>query len=356
MTGGAILERILPKDAKYNYHVKVKHDSGGRAFTSYTYEDTPFDLEGLVPEERIAVEGYIPDSASGIVKKYTFFWEAPETGVYELQLPYGGVNQCMIAGVAISNNNTSNERPMGKAYLEKGWHEFTLMIESGHPSLTMIGAKDEYPVHPANSFRPVEFEEKKWATDSTGKPASFLLGAWATDAEMPSAPRATASFYGATPANDPEFPSAVKFNGDKSMMHLNEIRQTSHELTFAAWVKPESLEGTLSLFTRQKEKDNAYAQRGGVLLQAHGDQLGLVDFWAHPPKWASLEVGKWQHIAFVVNANKENLTRLYLNGEQVAEFQRGVVRFEVPAPTMELFGRFRRRLEAPGTSAYKTYE
>jgi hypothetical protein len=353
LEGGMIRARYLHPAARAKYGMSVKHDTGATGDVQYEYVGDRFDLAGVRPEDRLAVDEFLPDGTGGVIRTYEAYWKAPAFGTYEFDLPFGGANRLDVDGVRVTSNHVEDAQPMGKIMLEPGWHRLTMMYEASMPGVSVIGPGIERALTAADFMHPRTFDELRWNEDAAGRPASFLLGAWAMPGKVTRDVRLQSETFGATPTQDPDHPGAVRFDGERSLVLIKRPRQTSRELTFAAWIKPAKLDGTQVLLNRQKPVDNPYAQRGGFTFALAGDSFHLIHYWHHPPKFHRVKAGVWQHVALTVAADPKKgntLLEFYLDGSKVHRFVHPHV-MEVPCAYMELFGQADRRKTDPKTTA-----
>jgi len=109
------------------------------------------------------------------------------------------------------------------------------------------------------------------------------------------APQSTATRVAAGFAN-----GGVAFNGTQSIGLPALTTATAY--TFAAWIKPSSLDGGL-------------IQGGGLNGTLDGGVITLQAGTAKAVTSATLSAGKWQHLAFTIS----DMLRVYLDGKLVAE-------------------------------------
>jgi hypothetical protein len=353
LQGGMIRARYLHPAARAAYGISIKHDTGATGNVQYEYVGDRFDLAGLRPEDRAAVDEFLPDGTGGVIRTYEAYWKAPASGTYEFNLPFNGANRLDVDGIRVTSNHIDGAQPMGKIMLQPGWHRLTMMYEASMPGVSVIGPGIERALTAADFMRSRTFDALRWYEDAAGRPVSFLLGAWASPAKAASDVRLESETFGATPVRDADHLGAVRFDGNRSLVLIRKPRQTSRELTFAAWIKPDKLDGTQVLLNRQKPVDNPYAQRGGFTFALARDEFLLTHYWHRPPKFGKLEAGVWQHVAVTVAADpkrKNTLLEFYLNGSKVHRFVHPHA-MEVPCAYMELFGQADRRRTEPKTTA-----
>jgi hypothetical protein len=357
LDGGMIRKRYLKPDAKPVYDIVVKHDTGATGGVRYEYAGGVFNLRGIEPQDRVAVDGFLPDATGGVIRVYEAHWRILRGGAYEFNLPFNGVNQLLIDGIPVSGNHIPNAQPMGKILLQPGWHKLTMMYEASDPGVSVIGPGIERALTTADFMRPRTFEAKAFAVDASGLPDSFLLGAWALRGKEKGDVRLQSEIFGAKPEAGGGHPGALRFSGDKSMVLIKRPRQTAQELTFSVWIKPDELKGKQVLLNRQKPVDNPYAQRGGLFFQLANDQIQLFGYGRNrPPKFGKLEAGVWQHLAMTVAVvGKNTILEAYLNGKKIHRNVHPHV-IEVPCMYMELFAQAERQKTAPKTTADLAHE
>jgi len=293
------------------------------------------------PEEAVAVQEMLPDNVGGIVRQYSGFWWAPESGVYTFTMNNEGSNKLLIDGVHVASNHNLDSRPEGKVILEAGWHEFVLMYENSYPGLWMNGPAGEAELLVSDFFHPSGTREQAFVADDSGKPVSFLLGAWFREGKAQDDRRMKSEIFGATPADHPAHPGAYRFSGDRSMILVRELSQTSQDLTLSMWVKPEAFEKHQSMVLWNRQKVGwVYSQRGGAYLRLTNGKL-CPGFHGRnrPPQLDGLKIGEWQHIAMTIKSdvpNQRALAELWLNGEKIwSELHPNAL--NIPTYYMELF-------------------
>ena len=347
---GMIRRRYLRPDAKPVYGMTIKHDTGATGGVSYEYPGGVFNLEGIEPEDTVAMDDFLPDDTGGVVRVYEAWWRVAAGGVYEFNLPFNGVNQLLVDGIPVTRNHVPDAQPMGKILLEPGWHRLTMMYEASNPGISVIGPGIDRALTAADFLRPQAFDAKPCDT------GSFLLGIWAQPKAAAKDIRLTSETFGAKPEADEEHPGALRFSGDRSLVLIKKPRQTAKELTFAAWIKPDELKGLQVLVNRQKALDNPYAQRGGFTFALDRDVFHLIHYWHGRPKFGKLKAGVWQHVAMTVQVQGRNtLLEFYLDGKKVHRMMHPHA-MEVPCQYLELIGQANRRKTEPKTTADLNYD
>lgn len=305
-----------------------------------------FDNQGLQAEDVMAVDDFLLDAKGGIIKSYKAYWQAPETGLYEFNLPFDGINQLIIDGVPVSGNHYEGAVPNGKIILENGWHHLIMNYEASVPGIRVISSGKERILNSADFKRPAHIKDIPFAIDKLGKPASFMLGAWALPGQECQDIRLKSEIFGAKPDEGSDRPGALRMSGIKSMILLKGLRQTSEGLTFSAWIKPDTVKGEQMLFNRQKPVDNVYAQRGGFYFQLVNDQLELLGYgFFERSRSGRIQEGVWHHIAATVQLNRPagyTVFEIFLNGKRIDRRLYPHI-LDVSCDYMELFGQAERQ-------------
>ena len=298
-------------------------------------------------EETVVVHEMLPDNVGGVIRQYTGYWWAPEAGVYTFTMNNEGSNKLLVDGVHVASNHNKDARPEGRVILEPGWHEFVVMYEDSYPGLRVSGPGGDRELRVSDFMYPADTREMAYGTDRGGKPASFLLGSWFREGKAQDDRRMKSEIFGATPADDPVHPGAYRFSGDRSMVLVRELSQTSQDLTLSMWVKPEAFEKHQSMYLWNRQKVGwVYSQRGGVYLQLTDGKL-CPGFHGRnrPPKLDGVTVGEWQHIAMTIKSdvpNKRALAELWLDGKKIwSEIHPNAL--NIPTYYMELFAQVDRQ-------------
>ncbi len=305
-------------------------------------------------EETVVVHEMLPDNVGGVIRQYTGYWWAPETGVYTFMMNNEGSNKLLIDGVHVASNHNQDARPEGKVILEPGWHQFVVMYENSYPGIRMQGPTGEADMLVSDFYYPADINQELYVADDAGKPASFLLGAWFRDGKEQDDRRMSSEVFGAEPAETAGHKGAVRFSGDKSMILVRELSQTSQDFTLSMWIKPEGFEKNKLQYLWNRQKVGwVYSQRGGAFLRIQGDRLSPGFHGRNrPPTLDGLEAGKWQHIAMTIKSDvpkSRALAELWLNGEKIwSELHPN--QLNIPTYYMELFA----QVDREHTNLFKT--
>ncbi|WP_040914287.1 chitobiase/beta-hexosaminidase C-terminal domain-containing protein [Lentisphaera araneosa] len=322
----------------------------GKQIISYPTDSTVDNfamLKQTKPQEVLAVSEMINDKVGGIIRTYTGMWRAPENGVYEFSMNYEGCSKLEIGGLHVASNNNKNGRTEGKVMLEQGWHELTVMFVAARPQLFVKGPRATKPtqLQVNDFFYDAQLEQKSFTPDVTGKPASFVMGAWfGSDDQTQVDTRLTSEIFGAK-ALVGERPGAHQFSGDKSMILVRDAKPTSKSCTISMWIKPNELKGMQWLWNRQNV-GWVYTQRGGIALNLKNDQIGVNYHGQNrqPITVGTVKTGIWQHLAMTIDAKPGDKTQVevWLNGQRIYSdlYGKGI---DIPVTYMEFFGQVNRQ-------------
>lgn len=356
-----MMQRRTLRDAKASFDMNIDHNntSNGQIIDHprNPKEDLFAFVERAKPEETVITAEMLPDNVGGVVRQYTGYWWAPEDGLYTFTMKNEGSNKLLIDGEHVTSNHNLDARPEGKVILEAGWHEFVVMYENSYPGLWVDAGAGRKEMLVSDFFRSTDVQEQAFAVDKSGKPISFLLGAWFQKGKARDDIRMKSEIHGAT-AIDGDRPGAVQFSGDHSMVLVRELSQTSEDITLSMWIKPEELKGTQYLWNRQKT-GWVYTQRGGVALSLVNDQLSVIFHGRNRPgKYGKLEAGKWHHVVLTIKSDtpkRRALAELWLDGEKIHS-EMHPNRLNLTTYYMELFAQVARGETDVRTTATLGYE
>jgi hypothetical protein len=322
---GMIRQRfLLPVKAEFDVH--ADHNPNAGSINIRYPRDPDQDMFAFTKtaksEETVVCAEMLPDKTGGVVRQYTGYWWAPESGVYAFTLNNEGSNKLLIDDVHVSSNHNAGSRPEGRVILESGWHRFVVMFENSYPKLTMSGPAGERDMLVSDFFRPTGVKEVPFHADQAGKPVSFLLGSWFQPNKPRDDKRLKSEIFGAEPAGNAEHPGAHRFSGEQSMILLREISQTSEDFTLSMWIKPDELKRHEEQYLWNRQKTGwVYTQRGGIFLCIKGDQLCFGGHGRNrPARVGKLKAGEWYHVAVIIKSDapkKRALMELWLNGEKI---------------------------------------
>ena len=360
LSTGMIRQRfLLPTKAVFDQ--SVDHTGGGGSNAITHTKDTSKDLFAFTTdakaEETVIVAEMIPDNVGGVVRAYKGYWWAPVSGLYEFTMNNEGSNKLLIDGVHIASNHNLDARPEGKVVLEAGWHEFVAMYENSYPGIWMSGPQiEKRELLVSDFFNPTSAVEKPFHAEIGNKPSSFLMGAWfQIDGTTKIDTRVSSEVFGATKADG----GAYHLSGDKSMILLRTISQSSEDITVSMWIKPDQLKGTQYLWNRQNV-GWVYSQRGGVGLVISGDQLAINFHGRHrqPERMAKIKAGEWQHVVMTIASDKPQkraLCEIWVNGVKVGSNMHANS-LHITRSYMELLGQVNREKTELKTTAGLGYD
>lgn len=344
LSRGMVRERfILPVTAEFD--LDGSHTGGHGKQVIKHPKPTDGDLfelvSNLTPEESVVVQQMLPDRTGGIIRKYSGYWWAPESGVYTFTMNTDGSNKLLIDGVHVTSNHNLDARPEGTVLLEAGWHQLDALYENCYPGITLSGPAGKRALLVSDFKHPADIEEIAYVKDAEGKPESFLLGAWFQKDQVQDDRRMRSERFGAEPVEDEDRPGAYRFSGDQSMILVRELSQTSEDLTLSMWIKPDAFEKNKTQYLWNRQKVGwVYSQRGGAFLRIVGDQIAPGFHGRNrPPKLAQLTPGAWHHIAMTIQSDvpqQRALAELWLNGEKIWS-ELHPHQLNIPTYYMELF-------------------
>lgn len=294
-------------------------------------------------QEVLAVSEMVNDKVGGVMRTYTGYWLAPESGVYQFRMNYLGCSKLEIGNLHVASINNKNGRTEGMVVLEEGWHEVSAMFHAATPELFVKAprAKDFKKLQVNDFFYSDKLVLKPFNTDTTGKPTSFAMGAWFLPDNTKKLDTRLKSDIIGVKSMAGERPGAQQLSGDKSMILVREAKPTSNNATVSMWIKPGELKGVQWLWNRQNV-GWVYTQRGGIGLNLKGDQVGVHYHGQNrqPIIVGKIQTGVWQHLAMSIESKPGNKSQVevWLNGQRIySELYSKPL--DIPVTYMELFGK-----------------
>jgi hypothetical protein len=324
LKAGMIQRRYL-RNVKAEWDISVDHNNMAKGGVSTYPKPANQDIFALVekasPQGVIAVTEMLPDNIGGVIRRYTGYWWAPKTGLYQFSMLNEGSNKLLIDNAHVTSNHNFKARPEGKVILAAGWHKFEVMYEDSFPGIWVDDGSGPREIHVTDFYYDADTTTFESHMNELGLPSSFLVGSWfPAKGSAKGDERLQSNIYGASPSTDAGRSGAYHLSGDKSIIHATDIAQTSEDLTLSMWIKPEHLKGTQTLWSRQKS-GWVYSQRGGIGLRLVEDRVGIIYYGRNRPQtYAQVKAGQWQHLALTVKSDtrqKKAKVELWLNGEKV---------------------------------------